>query len=149
MELTARARLEADPDTVFAEVADLGTYPSWLGIVAGATPAAPHDDDPGPAWAVVLQARLGPLTRRKRVRMVRTRCDEPRVARFERMEHDGRAHAEWVLSVEVTGGTSTELTMHLSHSGSPTLPLVDLVLREEVRRAGPRLAARLDGRSGA
>ena len=72
-------------------LADLGTYPAWLGLV---TAAEPDGDN---TWVVTLRARLGPLARSKRLRMVRTERSADSV-RFERREVDGRDHSEWVLS---------------------------------------------------
>lgn len=117
-------------------MADLTTYPQWLGIVQAVTPD-------GDAWVVELGARLGPFKRTKRVRIVRTACDAAYV-RFERAELDGREHSPWVLSAEVRpAGEGTELTMHLHYGGSAWLPGLDLVLAQEVRRAGARLDVRL------
>src|SRR5688500_11916467 len=95
--------LDAAPARVFAEVADLGTYPRWLGIVHAAVPASAGDagDEVGPAWSVEIGARLGPLRRTKRVRMVRVVCDEPTAVRFERVEDDGREHSAWVLQADL------------------------------------------------
>jgi uncharacterized protein YndB with AHSA1/START domain len=139
VDLTATTVLAATPERVFAEVADLATYPRWLGIVQAAEPVAD-----GEAWSVELGARLGPFRRTKRVRMVRTVCDQPVAVRFERVEDDGRAHSPWVLRADLAPtGAGTELTMHLHYGGSGWLPGLDLVLGQEVRRAGARLAARL------
>lgn len=141
MDLTASTTLDAAPARVFAEVADLATYPHWLGIVHSAIP------EPGeqPAWSVELGARLGPFRRTKRVRMERVVCDEPTAVRFERVEGDGREHSAWVLRAELRTATEagTELTMHLHYGGAAWLPGLDLVLGQEVRRAGARLQSRL------
>lgn len=143
MDLTAATTLDAAPAHVFAEVADLGTYPHWLGIVHAAV-SEPSGDDAAPAWSVEIGARLGPFRRTKRVRMVRVACDAPTAVRFQRMEGDGREHSAWVLRAELcAAGTGTELTMHLHYGGSAWLPGLDLVLGQEVRRAGARLQARL------
>lgn len=140
MDLTATTALGVVPERVFAEVADLATYPYWLGIVQAAEPMADEA-----AWSVELGARLGPFRRTKRVRMVRTVCEEPVAVRFERMEDDGREHSPWVLRAELVPAADrgTEVTMHLHYGGSAWLPGLDLVLGQEVRRAGARLAARL------
>jgi hypothetical protein len=146
MELRASTELRASPAEVFAAVSDLATYPSWLGIVLS---AAPLDDQ---AWSVELGARLGPLRRAKRVRMVRVEHDAARgVVRFERHELDTpeREHSPWVLAAAVDrrpglGGDMTTLTMDLRYGGSRWLPGLDLVLGEEVRRAGARLQKWVD-----
>ncbi|MDP9389744.1 MAG: SRPBCC family protein [Actinomycetota bacterium] len=144
MDLDAAAVLRAPPERVFAEVADLSTYPEWLGIVHAAEPAPPHDGDQGPAWMVDLGARLGPLRRTKRVRMVRTEQHRPKLVRFEREEHDGRTHSAWILTAEVeVDGNGSRLTLRLHYGGALKVPAVELVLREEIRRAGDRLQRRL------
>lgn len=136
MDLTATAVLAVAPWRTLAEVADLATYPHWLGIVQRVVPD-------GDGWAVDIGARLGPFKKAKRVRMVRTVHDEAHV-RFDRAELDGTAHSPWVLSAEVQpAGAGTELTVRLHYGGSAWLPGLDLVLAQEVRRAGSRLEARL------
>lgn len=151
MDFTASAPLTADPQRVFADLADLASYPEWLGLVHGAEPAAPHDEDPGPAWLVDLGIVIGPFKKTKSVRMVRTEKVTPKRARFERMEHDGREHPAWVLTAEVepreSGGSI--FTMDLHYGGNLNFPGVDALLGEEVRRAGGRLEARLNTASGA
>lgn len=136
MDLRGEGVLAASPERVMAYVADLSTYPQWLGIVLDAT----AQDD---AWLVDLGARVGPFKKAKRVRMVRTVCTDV-VVRFERAEADGRQHSPWVLDGRVDPeGEGTRLAMHLHYGGSKWLPGLDLVLREEVRRATGRLAALL------
>lgn len=146
MDFSASAPLTADVQRVFAELVDLGTYPEWLGLVHGAEPAAPHDEDPGPAWLVDLGIAIGPFKRTKQVRMVRTEKVTPKLVRFERMEHDGSEHSAWVLTAEVEAGDSGSVfTMDLHYGGNLNFPGVDAILREEVRRAGSRLQERLTG----
>ena len=139
MDLDARATLEADPDRVFQALADLATYPHWLTIVAAAS------SEPGTAdtWSIELAGRIGPFTKRKRVRMVRTEADEAaRTVRFERREQDGRHHNEWIL----TGSTTADgqVHVHLHYGGGRSLPGADLLLRQEVRHAGEKLQRYLD-----
>lgn len=142
MDLTASTTLDATPHRVFAEVADLATYPHWLGIVHAAVPDPAGDD--GPAWSVEIGARVGPFKRTKRVRMVRVVCDEPTAVRFERAENDNRDHSAWVLRADLRPlDAGVEVTMHLHYGGSAWLPGLDLVLGQEVRRAGARLQSRL------
>lgn len=147
MDMEGTAELEAAPATVFAEVADLGTYPGWLGIVFGAAPSPAGDGDPGPAWVVEIGAKIGPLPLTKKVRMVRTEHLPPTLVRFERRELDGTDHSAWVLVAQVEGGegagAASVLTVSLHYGGAARLPGVDAILREEIRRAGPRLQARL------
>lgn len=138
MDLTASDRLPAAPARVYAEVADLTTYPHWLGIVHGVRAD-------GDGWLVDLGARVGPFSRTKRVRMTATEQHPDERVRFERAESDGRPHSPWVLEARLRpdGDGATELTMHLHYGGSLWLPGLELVLRQEVRRAGGRLARRL------
>lgn len=151
MDFTASAPLTADPQRVFAELADLGSYPEWLGLVHRAEPVAAHDEDPGPAWLVDLGIAIGPFKKTKSVRMVRTEKVIARRARFERMEHDGREHPAWVLTAEVepreSGGSI--FTMELHYGGNLNFPGVEAILGEEVRRSGARLEERLSSTSGA
>jgi hypothetical protein len=150
VDLDARTTVRAQHHEVVAVLADLGTYPSWLGIVASATPEADDDADAATAsdapraWSVELAGRIGPFTRTKRVRMVRTTLDpdDGRV-RFERRELDGRTHNDWVL----TGEAAEDGRVHVHlHYGGRSLPGADLLLRQEVSRAGARLQAYLDRR---
>jgi hypothetical protein len=133
VDLIGRARLSASPDRVFGVVADLTTYPSWLGIVRSVVPD-------GDGWYVEVGAKLGPFWRTKRVRMVRTECEPPSRVRFERHERDGREHSPWTLTAEIAPPV---LTMHLHYGGRLWLPLLEPVLNEEIRRAGSRLEAHL------
>ena len=154
MDLSLTAEVAAPPAAVFAEVRDLGGYPAWLDLVEGAVPGPPSGpagadrDDSLPAWSVTLGARLGPIRRTKQLRMVRVAEEAPTLVRFERAETDGRPHASWILTVviepSVAGpGPRAHLTMRLEYGGRFWLPFLEQVVREEARRAGPRLAARL------
>lgn len=144
MDMEGIATLGATPGTVFAEVADLGTYPHWLGIVFGADPSPPHEGDPGPAWVVDLGAKIGPIPLTKKVRMVRTQHLPPKLARFERMEHDGTEHSDWILTAEVeVGDPGSVLTVRVHYGGVGRLPGIDSILRDEIRKGGGRLQARL------
>lgn len=146
MDLSGTAHLPAPPARVFEEVVDLGRYPTWLSIVRVAVPDPPVPGDPGPAWLVDLGARVGPFSKTKRVRMALVAHRAPKRARFERAETDGRSHSPWVLEAELTpdaDGEGTVLRMHLHYGGAAWLPGLDLVLAQEVRRAGGRLAGRL------
>jgi len=136
------ASLEAPrgPSLVFPWVADLARFPEWLDIVPRAPSADPHPNDVGPAWSVDLRGRLGPFARAKRLRMVQTALEPPHHARFERVEHDGRDHAEWVLDATIvdTEGGST-LTMRLHYGGRLWMPALDRLLADAIERSRPRL----------
>lgn len=137
---------------LFEVVCDLGTYPGWLDIVGRATPeddaadVGPHADEP-PVWLVDLRAQLGPLRRSKRLRMERTVCEYPRMARFERRELDGRSHSPWILTavIDDTGDTAS-LTMDLHYGGSLWLPALDRILGDEIRRSSRRLVDLVEAR---
>ncbi len=137
---------EAHPDELFEVVGDLGTYPHWLDLVAAAEP----DDEPE-AWSVTLRARVGPLARSKRLRMVRTRYGDGQV-RFERREIDGRHHSDWVLTATVTASCGTdgpgtdgpmrsEVLIDLSYAGSLWSGLLDGILDATAESATTRLQA--------
>ncbi len=144
---------------LFVWVEDLSRYPRWLELVPRAEPAPVFDGDPGPAWTVDLRARLGPLARSKRLRMVRTAHQPPGsgsaggtetgrgLARFERLEHDGREHPDWILQAEVEGrsGGGSRLTMHLHYGGDLFGPVVERLLADTVSRSRPRLLALVSG----
>lgn len=123
-----------------AAVEDLATYPRWFTIVDSVTPTADG------AWTVDLAARLGPIKRTKRVRMVRVAPGH-----FERSELDGKRHSPWVLRTDVhddehrPGGS--RLRMHLHYGNTEFFPGMSVLLASEARRAAKRLDDMLrDGR---
>jgi hypothetical protein len=138
VQIVRELNLPASTAWTFGHVDDLGRYPSWMRMVHEAVPTSAGPDDPpdAPAWIVELQAQVGPFARSKRLRMVRARHVTDRVARFDRIEVDGRAHATWTLEATVaalepgsddigfndagsddTGRDSTRLTMTLTYGG--------------------------------
>ncbi len=148
MDVTASLDAPCAPDALFPWIEDLGRYPEWLDIVPRAVPEPAHAEDPGPAWSVDLRGRLGPFARAKRLRMVRTLVEAPTRARFERVEHDGRQHADWVLDAEVVpAGDGSRLTMRLHYGGRLWMPVLDRLLADEIERSRPRLLARVSDRT--
>ena len=142
VDVTAEMEAQAPPAAVFAWIEDLARYPEWLGLVSRAEPVAAHPDDEGPAWSSDLRARIGPLARAKRLRMARTVHEAPERATFERREHDGRTHSPWVLRASVSATPSGSLlVMRLHYGGTMFTPLADRLLRDEIERSRPRLAA--------
>ncbi len=138
--MTATLDAPCPPALLFGWVDDLERYPAWLGMVRAARPTDGDVADRGPAWLVDLRGRLGPLTRSKRLRMVRTSHDPPRTVRFERAERDGRDHAAWALGASLTAnGGRSHLVMDLHYGGSLFAPVLERLLREEIERARPRL----------
>jgi hypothetical protein len=107
------------PDQLFVLVDDLALYPRWLDLVHRAEPVAAADGDER-AWSVDLRARIGPLARSKRLRMVRSHHEATsRRVTFERRELDGKRHAPWVLHAAVDGNESAStLQMHLHYGGA-------------------------------
>ena len=126
---------------MFDAVADLTTYPRWLSIVLAAEAAEAAEADDEAAWIVDLGARLGPLKRAKRVRMVRTEHDRPAHVRFERQELDGKEHSPWVLTADVDPAGNVKV--HLYYGGAAWLPGLNLVLQQEIGRAPGRLTTLL------
>lgn len=123
------------------------------------TAAAPDDPAGAPAWTVELQAQVGPFARSKRLRMVRTvhlPADGPpqhpelgrrataQVARFERIEVDGRSHAAWTLEAKVVAlgdeADTARLTMTLAYGGRLwTGAVLQRVLDDEVTHGSQTL----------
>ncbi len=138
MDVVASLEAHCSADTLFELVDDLSTYPQWNGLVHSAV-AEPGNDQ---AWDVELRARLGPLARSKRLRMVRTVRDaEAFSVKFERDQADGRNHASWVLGATIVerDGLST-LTMHLHYGGSLwTGGALERVLADQITSGRERL----------
>ena len=74
MDVDAGLDAPCDAATVFARVDELHDYPAWMSLVHRAEPLG-ADGDGRPMWQVELRARVGPLARSKRLRMVRTLHD--------------------------------------------------------------------------
>jgi hypothetical protein len=150
VDVTESLDTRAPAEHLFSIVEDLADYPAWLTIVPVAEPleveVVPEDGDgramDGPAWSVELRGRIGPLARSKRLRMVRTRHEPPVAVRFERHELDGREHSPWILEATIEAlGEGSRLTMHLHYGGGFGTSVLDRLLREEIERSRPRLAA--------
>lgn len=145
MDITAALEAPCAPAALRMWIDELDQYPQWLSIVPRAVAAPLAEGDPGPAWLIHLRGKVGPLTRSKRLRMVRTHLGADEVA-FERRELDGQQHAAWRLRATLApsdGGTA--LTMHLHYGGRLWEPLVERLLRDEIERSRPRLLALLEG----
>jgi uncharacterized protein YndB with AHSA1/START domain len=143
MEIRRTSVLAAPPATVFALVDDLGRYPEWMDLVHLVS-VSNSTADGAPAWDVELRAKVGPLARSKRLRMVRTVHEPPRRVVFERAEVDGRQHSPWVLQsvLEPIDDGSVELAMTLSYGGSLwTGVVLERVLDDHVERGAEALAA--------
>ena len=123
------------PGEVFDQVDSLDNYPAWLRLVHR---VEPDETDAGrPAWHVELRARVGPFTRSKRLRMVRTVFEPERHVRFERVQDDDRDHAEWILEATVPDDTPPARSSRCISSTRETCgrsPLLHRILDDEVPR---------------
>lgn len=131
----------ASHQALFDQIATLDRYPPWMRLVHRVSPLPP-DEEERLAWWVELRARVGPFTRSKQLRMVRTRFVPNELVKFERIQHDDRDHAEWVLIGEVAGANGgSELTMHLEYTGELwSMKVLGKILDDEVRRSTAALA---------
>jgi len=126
----------------------LDHYPSWMPLAHRVEPATPDpaDTEGRPAWEVELRARVGPLARSKRLRMVRTTHDPGRrEVVFERIETDGRRHSPWVLRATIHDApTGSRLEMHLHYGGALwTGGLMERVLADQITAGRARLLERI------
>lgn len=142
MSIDVRASMDVDvpADVVFRVVRDLATYPQWLDIVHR---VEPNESDAGQhGWNVELRAKIGPFARSKRLRMVRTIDDHPTRVTFERNELDGKKHAQWVLTSEIsTHQGTTTLRVHLHYGGSLfDGGVVERVLTDQIESGKIRLS---------
>jgi hypothetical protein len=129
MDLTATLDASCSLEQLRVWVGELSRYPDWLTIV----PRADLEEGSEPsAWAVELRAKVGPIARSKRLRMIRT-IDEPAHIRFERNEVDGRSHSSWVLDAQLESiEIGSRLTMGLHYGGSFGAGLFERLLADEI-----------------
>jgi Polyketide cyclase / dehydrase and lipid transport len=134
------ADIDAPPASLFDVVADLGSYPHWLDLVARVEPAPADARDEGTAWFVTLRAKVGPFARSKRLRMVRTVADSPTHVRYERREHDNREHSSWVMDAQVGAvGAGSRVDIVLSYGGRLWSGPLEAVLGGSIDDGVPRL----------
>jgi len=142
VDVTATVEAPVDVEKLFAAVADLTTYPHWLGIVHQVT-AQTTGLGESSAWLVELRGKVGPFARSKRLRMVQTVCESPNIVVFERRETDGRKHSPWVLTAQV-GLTSigSNLTVNLHYGGTLfTGGVLERLLADQIVQGRERLLA--------
>ncbi|MEO5899283.1 MAG: SRPBCC family protein [Ilumatobacteraceae bacterium] len=140
MDVNAGLSAPCPPAELFGFVDDLARYPDWLDLI---TRARPEDASPG-TWSIDLRARLGPLARSKRLRMVRTVHDTTaHRVRFERRELDDRRHSPWVLEAHVDErDDGSELRMHLHYGGKLwTGGVLERALSDQIEQGRERLLA--------
>jgi hypothetical protein len=128
--------VDSPTEVVMPIVADLATYPDWLGLVHLAAPIPGEEG----VFLVTLRAKIGPLARSKKLRMVRTEYNNHAV-RFERDETDGREHSNWVMAVtaESSPKSGTDLEITLSYDGDLWSAPLEVILDSQSGKAGKRL----------
>jgi uncharacterized protein YndB with AHSA1/START domain len=142
VDVTATVEAPVGVEKLFAAVADLTTYPHWLGIVHQVTAEGSKSGEPD-AWLVELRGKVGPFARSKRLRMVQSVCEIPNTVVFERRETDGRKHSPWVLTAQV-GATSvgSNLTVNLHYGGTLfTGGVLERLLADQIAQGRERLLA--------
>ena len=140
MDVTATVEAPVGVEKLFSVVADLATYPQWLGIVHQVTAEASGTGERS-AWLVELRGKVGPFARSKRLRMVQSTCESPNIVKFERRETDGRKHSPWVLTAQV-GATSigSVLTVDLHYGGTLfTGGVLERLLADQIVQGRERL----------
>ena len=143
MRIVVELELPADPDDVLPWVESLDTYPEWTTLVHRVVVDGSGAE---PAWIVELRARVGPLARSKRLRMVRVAGGSDGHLRFERVELDGRDHGHWgfdirCMSTGVPGSPRSRLSVVLAYDGANWAGgLVERALQDEIERSKARLA---------
>ncbi|MSO59088.1 MAG: SRPBCC family protein [Ilumatobacteraceae bacterium] len=130
--------------SVLPFVSVLDAYPLWMNMVHRAEVSKDCIDE----WNVELRARVGPLARSKRLLMKRTTSevaangDTAKVV-FERAESDGRQHAQWVLTIDLTTAepsASTRVDVELFYGGALwTGGILERVLADNIRSGHDRL----------
>lgn len=128
--------VDAEPERVFAVLADLANYDELLDIVHRVEPT----DDA--AWLVTLRAKIGPFARSKRLRMVRSEHQPTTAVRFERAELDGRDHSAWALESSIApAAEGSAVTMSLAYDGRLWSSVLDGVLKAQITKATTNLQA--------
>jgi len=145
VDVTASVEAPCAPEQLFSFVDRLDDYPHWMPL-AHRVSGVEAEPDGRPAWDVELRARVGPLARSKRLRMVRSVHDAVggKVV-FERQETDGRRHSPWVLRATVVATSSgSRLDMHLHYGGGLwTGGLMERVLADQITAGRSRLLAQI------
>ena len=138
MDVHVELQVPAPASQVWPHVERLDRYPPWMRLVHRVEQVELVElCGDAPAWNVELRARIGPFARSKRLRMARTAHQPCRFVRFERIELDGRDHAEWTLSTRIEGAGSTSLvSAELLYGGELwTAGILERVLEQEIRQA--------------
>lgn len=151
MDASAELTAPCPPTELYAWIDDLARYPSWTALIHHVE-RLPSDEGPSgepgdPAWLVELRARIGPMTRSKRLRMVRTVHTPPALAIFERRELDGRRHSPWILTAHVDPlASGARLRIGLHYGGTLwTGGLLERALADQIERGTRRLGELVAG----
>ena len=147
MDLVASVEVPVSVEKLFAYVADLANYSSWLEFVHKVELVA-ESNETDATWLVELRAKLGVLARSKRLRMTRTVCEAPRLVVFERREQDARRHSAWVLRATVSPtATGAKLETNLHYSGSLfTGGMLERALSEQIATGREKLIQQLSAK---
>jgi hypothetical protein len=144
------AELDHPPSRVYPVLADLGSYAEWMPLVHRVEPADPavaSIDEAVPAWLVTLRARIGPLARAKRLRMVRTVAEAHEHVRFERAETDGRSHSAWIMDGTVAASDRSRrssVRIELRYEGGLWSGALDALLGSSIDDAVDGLRRRVE-----
>lgn len=134
--------IDAPLEAIMPVVADLTTYPSWLGLVYAAERVATAETDTNEVYMVTLRAKIGPFARSKKLRMLRSELTDQSV-RFDRAETDGRQHSNWTMTIDVSpvesGGSALEIA--LDYDGDLWSGPLQLILDAQSDLAGQKLDA--------
>jgi len=140
MDVTATLEVNVPAPQLRQWVDDLCVYPLWLTIV----PFAELVTGEEATWIIELRAKVGLLSRSKKLRMART-INEPNHLRFERAEIDGRNHSPWILDVALTeDGDRSRLVMGLHYGGSFGGGVVERLLADEIESSKERLRSMVE-----
>ena len=139
MKRTIEIRVNAPVEKVFETLRDL-VISNFTRFVDLVEPETPESDSELAAWQVTLRARIGPLSRMKRLRMVRTK-DNANSIIFSRQETDGKEHADWVLDIGLIslGAKESTITIEISYRGKLWNGSVDKALQSHIESAQKKL----------
>ena len=136
------ASLDAPVDCARLHLAmsDLSAFTQWLDIVYRAERDSEKTDDDA-AWNVQLRGKVGPFARSKNLRMVRTINEAGSRVVFERRELDGRSHAAWVLTANISPkDRGSTVAVHLHYGGTLfTGGVLERLLADQITRGQQRL----------
>ena len=147
MDLVASVEVPVSVEKLFAYVADLANYSSWLEFVHKVELVG-ESIETDATWLVELRAKLGVLARSTRLRMTRTVCEAPRLVVFERREQDARRHSAWVLRATVSEtATGAKLETNLHYSGSLfTGGILERALSDQITTGREKLIQQLSAK---